>query len=63
MTTTRPTFEDFLSWLEAGRAHVCVEVLLGGVMGGDLVQLAALLVQPEPPALAVLVVIFNSACG
>ena len=44
---------------DAGSRDVGVEVLLGLVMGGNLVALAALLVEPEPESFALLVVVLN----
>src|SRR5579871_3211134 len=49
----------FLLPADAGGVQVGVQVLLGCVMHRHLVELAALLVQADPPALAVLVIVLN----
>src|ERR1700756_1561354 len=47
----------FLIPPQASGFEVHIHIFLGVVMRGHLVALAALLVEPEPPALAVLVVV------
>src|SRR5271157_354167 len=44
---------------DAGRREVGVHVRLGIVVRGHFVALAAFLVQPEPPAFSILVVVLN----
>ena len=46
--------------IDACRFDVCIEILLGQMMGWNLMALAAFLVQADPPALALLVVVVNA---
>src|SRR5262245_5405688 len=59
ITAHCPEQRPLLLLSDSGGRKVLVDVLLGVVMSGHLVPLAAFLVEPEPPALAGWEVVLN----
>jgi hypothetical protein len=60
MFVDAPKEWNLLLFLDTGSLQISINVVFGVVMGWHFMAFLALFMEPEPPALAVLKVIFNA---